>query len=62
MEKCKEPIVSHEDLLAMVFEDSDTKQESQCYEYLLGMVVEDSLESEHVLPFYLNQLQEEEVN
>ncbi|KAG4997289.1 hypothetical protein JHK82_028063 [Glycine max] len=52
--KGKEPIVSHEDLLAMVFEDSDTKQESQCYEYLLGMVVEDSLESEHVLPFYSN--------
>ena len=42
MEKGKEPIVSHEDLLALV--------------------VEDSLESEHVLPFYLNELQDEEVN
>ena len=55
MEKDKEPIVSHEDLLALVFL-------SQCYEDLLGMVVEHSLESEHVLPFYLNQLQKEKVN
>ena len=56
MEKGKEPIVSHEDLLALVVEDPDTEQESQCCEDLLGMVVENLLESKHVLPFYLNQL------
>ena len=30
MEKDKEPILNHEDLLALVVEDSDTQEKSHC--------------------------------